>query len=138
LAEADNKDLVRRYLHTVWEEGNIDRSDAFLAPSYRRHTGAGATPLDAEGQRARLKGFRSAFPDVHLQIEDMLAEGDLVAFRFTFEGTHRGSFQGIEPTGVRVRASGLDIVLVEEGRLAEHWGGVDLTSLVQQLRTRSS
>lgn len=133
MAEAENKDLVRRYLEDVWGKGDIDGSAAYLTPDYRRHVGAGLTPLDSAGQQQRLNGFRSAFPDVSLQIEDMLAEDDLVSFRFTLRGTHEGAFQGIEPTGVKVKVSGLDMVRIEDGLLAEHWGGADLHSIRQQL-----
>lgn len=128
-----NKAVVRRYLDEVWNKGNIDGSAAFLAPDYRRHAGPGTDPLDIEGQRVRLHGFRAAFPDARLVIEDIIAEGDLVAFRFTMSGTHRGPFQGVAPTGRQVRVPGLDLVRLRDGLLVEHWGGADLASLRAQL-----
>lgn len=128
-----NKDLVRRYLHDVWSRGDIDGSAAYLTSGYRRHMGANAEPLDPAGQRQRLKAFRLAFPDSRVEIEDMIAEGDKVAFRFTLRGTHQGRFQDIEPTGVKVAAFGLDMVRIEDGLLAEHWGGADLHSIRRQL-----
>lgn len=133
MSEADNRQLVRRYLEQAWGEGDIEGSAALLAPGYRRHLGAGAAPLDPSGQQERLKNFRSAFPDVSLEIQDMIAEGDRVAFRFTLRGTHRGVFQGIAPTGIRVEVSGMDMVRTQNGLLAEHWGGADMYSLVRQL-----
>ena len=129
----DNKSIVRRYLEQVWNEGRIQESSVFLAPGYRRHTGPGTAPLDVEGQRVRLQSFRTAFPDVRLVIEEMLAEGDLVAFRFTMTGTHRGPFHGVPPTGVRISVPGLDLVRLKDGLLTEHWGGADLNSLKSQL-----
>ena len=128
-----NKDIVRRYLEQVWNDGDIAGSAAYLAPGYRRHTGPGAEPLDTEGQRLRLKSFRDAFPDVRLQIEEMVAEVDLVAFRFTMTGTHRGPFQGIPATGRRITVPGLDLVRLRDGLLTEHWGGADLSALRSQL-----
>jgi predicted ester cyclase len=128
-----NKERVRRYLDEVWNQGNIEGSASYLAPGYRRHVGPGAEPLDVDGQRDRLQGFRTAFPDVKLEIEQMVAEGDLVAFRFTMTGTHLGPYQGIEPTGVRVNVPGLDLVRLKDGFLTEHWGGADLTILKAQL-----
>lgn len=133
MPEQLNKERVRRYLDEVWNQGNIDGSAAYLAPGYRRHLGPDVEPLDIEGQRARLEGFRTAFPDVKLEVEQMIGEGDLVAFRFTLTGTHRGPFQGVAPTGVRVSVPGLDLVRLSEGRLAEHWGGADLAILKAQL-----
>jgi steroid delta-isomerase-like uncharacterized protein len=133
LSTEQNKQTVRRYLDEVWNQGRIEDSAAHLAPGYLRHVGPGAEPLDIEGQRTRLQSFRTAFPDVHLAIEEMVAEGDLVAFRFTMSGTHRGPFQGIEATGKRVSVPGLDLVRMKDGLLTEHWGGADLHLLRSQL-----
>jgi predicted ester cyclase len=133
LSPDQNKATVRRYLDEVWNRGDIEASDAYLAPGYRRHLGPGTDPLDIEGQRVRLQSFRTAFPDVSLVIEEMLAEGDLVAFRFTMSGTHEGDFQGIAPTGTRISVPGLDLVRLKDGLLTEHWGGADLNALKAQL-----
>ncbi|MGQ0679338.1 MAG: ester cyclase [Actinomycetota bacterium] len=133
MAEHANRDLMRRYLEQVWGKGDIGGSAAYLTPGYRRHVGAGIAPLDPVGQQERLQGFRTAFPDVTLQIEQMIAEGDVVAFRFILRGTHRGPFLGIEPTGRVVEVSGMDMVRFEAGLLAEHWGGADIHSIRQQL-----
>lgn len=133
MSTEENKATVRRYLDEVWNRGDIDASDAYLAPDYRRHIGPGTEPLDVQGQRVRLQSFRTAFPDVSLEIEEMLAEGDLVAFRFTMSGTHQGVFQGITPTGAKVSVPGLDLVRLRDGLLTEHWGGADLNALKAQL-----
>jgi predicted ester cyclase len=139
VSQERNKELVRRYLDEVWKKGNIDGTESYFTPEYRRHFGPTAPPLDIQGQAARLRGFRTAFPDVDLEIDDdMIAENDRVAFRFTLRGTHEGPFQGIEATGARISAIGVDIVRLEGGLLAEHWGGVDVNSIVQQLRAAPS
>ncbi len=131
-AEA-NKSLVRRYIQEVWQKRNIAAVDAFLAPNYRRHLSPTAAPLTRDGQRQRLAGFRAAFPDIQLAIEDVFAEGDRVAFRSTMRGTHHGIFQGIAPTGKHVTVALLDVVRIEDGKIVEHWGGPDLWDLLQQL-----
>ncbi len=133
MSTEQNKQTVRRYLDEVWNQGRIEGSAVHLAPGYLRHLGPGSEPLDIEGQRVRLQSFRTAFPDVHLEIEEMLAEGDLVAFRFTMSGTHSGLFQGFEPTGKRISVPGLDLVRLKDGLLTEHWGGADLNRLKAQL-----
>ena len=120
MSAEENKSLVRRYLEEVWQKGNPDAVDDFLAPNYRRYLSPTAPPLDLDGQRQRLTGFRAAFPDIQLTIEDMFAEDDRVAFRSTMRGTHRGVFQGIAPTGRHVTVSLIDIVRVENGKFAEH------------------
>ncbi|MEX2587609.1 MAG: ester cyclase [Actinomycetota bacterium] len=132
-SEEDNKRTVEDYLNQVWNEGRIEASDSFLDPAYRRHVGPASEPLDLDGQRVRLQSFRTAFPDARLRIEEMIAEGDLVAFRFTLSGTHRGPFQGVEATGRRVEVPGLDLVRLKQGKLTEHWGGADLNLLKAQL-----
>ena len=131
-AEA-NKALVRRYLEEVWQKRNPAAVAEFLAPDYRRYLSPTAVPLTRDGQRERVTGFRTAFPDIQLTLEDMFAEGDRVAFRSTIRGTHRGLFQGIAPTGKRVTVSLIDVVRIENGAFIEHWGGPDLWDLLQQL-----
>ena len=128
-----NKALVGRYLDEVWQKRNPAAVDEFLAPNYKRYLSPTASPLTLDGQRQRLAGFRAAFPDIQLTIEDMFAEGDRVAFRSTIRGTHQGVFQGIAPTGKHVMVALIDVVRVENGKVVEHWGGPDLWDLLQQL-----
>jgi steroid delta-isomerase-like uncharacterized protein len=119
------KALARRYIEVVWNQKDSAALDELLAPDYKRYVSATATPLTREGQRQRVSGFHNAFPDVHFTIEDLFAEGDRVVFRATLRGTHEGVFpfmQGVPPTGKQVTVSVLDVVRVEGGRFAEHWG----------------
>ena len=133
MSTEDNKSLVRRYLDEVWQKGNVMAADEFLAPNYRRYLSPTAAPLDVAGQKQRLAGFRAAFPDIQITLEDIFAEGDRVAFRSTMRGTHQGAFLGLAPTGRAVTVSLVDVMRVENGRLVEHWGGPDLLNLAQQL-----
>ena len=77
--------------------------------------------------------LRNAFPDGHLTLEDMVAEGDRVAARWTFQGTHRGQFMGIAATDKAVSISGIEIERFAGGRIVEHWEQADIMSLMQQL-----
>jgi predicted ester cyclase len=77
--------------------------------------------------------FRAAFPDLAYVAEEGLAEGDLVATRFSATGTHRGTFLGVAPTGRRVAYSGIDINRVQGGRIVESWVHYDALGLLQQL-----
>ncbi len=133
MSAEENKALLRRYVEEVWQNGNIAALDDFLAPTYQRHVSPTAPPLTREGQTQRLTRFRAAFPDVELTVEDVLAEGDRIAFRSTIHGTHQGAFQGIAPTGIRITVALLDVVRIEKGRFAEQWGGPDLLDLLRQL-----
>ncbi|MDX1469608.1 MAG: ester cyclase [Acidimicrobiia bacterium] len=128
-----NKALLERYMEAVWEKGDIDALTDFLHPGFRRHLGPTLGSLDLEGQIERLRGFREAFPDITITPEDVIAEGDLIAFRSTMRGTHRGVFAGLEPTGKRVTVGLVDLIRVADGRFIEQWGGPDMADLVRQL-----
>ena len=131
-AEA-NKALVRRLLETVKNGWTADVIQEFYAPSFRRYLNPTTAPLTAEGHRTRATRLREAFPDAIVTLEDIFAEHDRVAYRLTIRGTHQGVFQGIPPTGRQVTVSLTAIVRIENGRLVEEWGGLDLFDLRQKL-----
>lgn len=133
MSATENKELLGRYLARVWEHHDLDALDDLLSPTFARHVAASLPPLDRTAQRTRLEGFREAFPDVTIEVEDVVAEDDRIAFRSTMRGTHLGEFLGIAPTGRTITVGLVDIVRVEEGRFAEQWGGPDLFDLVRQL-----
>lgn len=108
----------------------------FLSPGYARHTSPTLPPLDLEGQIERLHGFRQAFPDITIEVDDVMVEGDCIAFRSTMRGTHKGEFAGIPPTGRHVTAGLVDMIRIEDGRFAEQWGGPDVFDMLQQLGAR--
>jgi len=82
-----------------------------------------------------IADIEAAFPDYELVPEDMLAEGDKVAVRCVFRGTHRGPFAGMQPTGKSVSAGLIIIYAIAAGRIADHWMQFDLFTLMQQLQT---
>ncbi len=133
MASEEPTSVVRRYIEEVWHKSNLAAVDEFLAPSYRRYVSPVATTLTRKGQKERLAAFRAAFPDSHLTIEDMLAEGDRVAFRSTIRATHRAEYLGIPATGRSVTISLIDVVRIEHGQIVEHWGGPDFFDLLRQL-----
>ena len=133
MSAAAHRALLARYVEEVWDKGNLAALDDFLAPDYRRHGSPTAAPLTRDGQKQRLAAFRAGFPDAALTLEDVLAEGDRVAFRSTLRGTHAGEFLGVAPTGARVAVALLDVVRVRGGRIVEQWGGPDLLDLLRQL-----
>ena len=110
MSASDNKTLLRRYFREVWEKQNPAAVRGFLASGYRRHTSPEAAPLTLDDQVQRLIGFRTAFPDIQIAIEDVITEGDRMAFRSTMRGTHQGELMGIEPTGKRVTVGLIDVV----------------------------
>lgn len=81
----------------------------------------------------RLHEFREAFPDIRVEVVDVVTSDDRIAFRSVMTGTHLGSFAEIPPTGREVVVSLLDLIRVEDGKFAEQWGGPDMFDLVRQL-----
>ena len=108
-------------------------ADEILSPDYRRYISPSTPPLTAEQQKQRIAGMRAAFPDLHVSVEDMITEGDRVAFRGVVRGTQQGAFLGLAPTGKQVTVFAFDVICIEQGKLIEHWGGPDLFSLLSQL-----
>lgn len=129
-----NKDVVRR-LYGLFEEGNIDEQvDELLAPDYVNHSpGTPDQPTGPEGVKAVLSMFRSGIPDLRLVIDDMIAEGDKVAVRYTLEGTHEGELFGVPPSGQRVSIESFTVERVSDGRIREHWRVTDTLDMMQQL-----
>ncbi len=131
--EDDNKATVRRYLEEVWNHRNLGIIDELAAPNYARYLSGQTAPLDREGAKQRIASFHQALPDLHLTIDDLLAEGDRVVFRITFTGTQQGHFMGMAPTGRGVTFSAIDITRLAGGKIVEHWGQMDVFGLLQQL-----
>jgi len=89
--------------------------------------------MDWNGAQQFLAPFTSAFPDLRRSIEDLVAEGDKVAVRFTVIGTHKGEFQGIAPTSKQVSFTVMDILTITDGKITEEWATADLMTLMQQI-----
>jgi steroid delta-isomerase-like uncharacterized protein len=133
MSAEENKARVRRFW-SVWEEGNIDLVDELLAVDHINHNPATPDqPTGAEGVREVVTMFRSAMPDLEVVIEDMIAEGDKVAVRYTLEGTHEGELFGVPPTGQRLSIKSIAVERVSEGRIKEHWRITDSLDMMQQL-----
>jgi predicted ester cyclase len=132
-AEA-NKALVCRFYEEVWARGNLDVADEVFTDGYVRHDfRAGEPEHGAEGQKRIAEAFRAAFPDLTWHLDFVLAEGDLVAARWTAGGTHLGSWAGISPTGRKMRFSGINAFRFADGKVVEIWNHRDDLGLMEQL-----
>ena len=131
---AENKALVTRFYDQVWDKGNVGFALEVFHEDYVRHdlrpTQAGP---GAAGMAALAASFRAAFPDAHWHVDLMLAEGDLVAARWTATGTFTGQWGAIEPTGKRAEFSGVNIYRFRGGKVAEIWNHRDDLGLMQQV-----
>jgi steroid delta-isomerase-like uncharacterized protein len=133
MSAEDNKALIRRFVDEVQSGGNIDLVDEICSPEFVNHSAPPGIPADREGIKIVTAMFRRAFPDSYFTVEDMVAEGDKVATRKTFHGTHGGEFMGIPPSGRSVSMGLIDIVRISDGRVVEHWSMGDTLGMMQQL-----
>jgi len=129
----ENKALIRRYFEEFRNRGDLAVADELLAPNYVLHAGLGEDIHGPEGCKQDIVMVRSAFPDLHITIDEMVAEGDKVASRWTFRGTHRGEFTGIAPTGKQVTLWGMSIDRIVGGKIVETWIRYDTLGVMQQL-----
>ncbi len=131
--QEDNKAVVRRWIE-AYNERDLEAEAAVLAPGLVVHVSAAPGPLEGlEAWRQFSGPFAEAFPDLRLTVQDIMAEGDMVAARVAFRGTHRGEFQGIPPTDKEVNFTAMEFNRVIDGKVEEHWVGLDLFGLMQQL-----
>jgi predicted ester cyclase len=136
MATEANKAKLRRIYEECFNQGNLATADELVAPDCR-DTSPGIPPgvstTGPDTLKSVVSQLRSAFPDLHVTIDEMVAEGDIVVARTTFTGTHRGNFQGISPTGQRVNCGAIDIVHVRGGQFVSHYGVQDGVGLLQQV-----
>jgi len=102
MSGTNNKLLADRVWEEVWHQGDLERIDELFAPDFVRHDPGGREIQGPEENRQFIKGLRAAFPDLRFTVLDQIAEGDKVAVRYRFQGTHLGDFQGIPPTRKQV------------------------------------
>lgn len=129
-----NKNVIRRLFEEVWNKGNLPVADELFAQNYSHHDSS--TPdfgRGPESEKKRVTLYRTAFPDVRLTVEDMIAEGETVTARWSCKGTHRGDLNGIAPTGKQFNISGISVARFTSGKISESWVNWDALGLMQQL-----
>jgi predicted ester cyclase len=129
----ENKALVRRLVDEVQSGGNIDVIDELCSPRFVNHSAPPGVPSNCEGVKQVTAMFREAFPDSYFTVEDMVAEGDKVATRKTFHGTHRGEFLGIPPTGQQISIGLIFHRRRARCQVVEHWSIADNLGMMRQL-----
>jgi steroid delta-isomerase-like uncharacterized protein len=120
--EKENKAIFRRYIEEVWNQSNLEVVDEIF-DRYVSHQPDGSTLERGPEDVKRFVGeFRVAFPDLHLSIEEQIAEGDKVVIRATFRGTHQREFRGMAPAGKEIEVKGVTVFrFSEEGKVVESW-----------------
>lgn len=126
------KAAVRRIFEQGMNKGDMSVFDQLIHPNYVNHDMPTPAP-GAVGFKAIVGMFKNAFPDMHMTIEDTIAEGSEVATRGYFTGTHKGDFMGVKPTGKSVKVAYSDIWKVDGDRFKENWVTIDMVGMMQQL-----
>lgn len=122
----ENKLLVHRYLEEVVNTGDVSRLAEFISPDYVEVFNNVRYPVGLEGARRHVLGVREVYPDLHVTIEQQIAEGDWVVSRITARGTHQGAWLGINPTGKALEFTGVNVDKVVGGRIVEHGGAANM------------
>ena len=130
--EEENKKTVRRAADT-FSAATFDDYLKFYHPDVTLHFVPPGAPQGRDGARAYYQVFLDGFPDVRVRVDDLVAEGDQVACRFTAEGTHRGNFMGTPATGKRVSVAGITVFKLANGQIIERWSEMNQIALLQQI-----
>ncbi len=130
----ENKALVRRWSEELWSQGNLAVVDAIVSPDYLRHDPGDPFPARGREDVKRLVGMlRAMLPDLTIEIEDMVAEGDKVVIRYTGLATDTEGFMGQPPTGKVTRTAAIQIFRIASGQIAESWAVRDDLGTLRQL-----
>ena len=134
MSAESNKALSRRLLDEAFNAGNIDVIDELVTTDFVNHDAALPEPMvGPDAAKATISGYRTAFPDLRITIEEQIADDQAVATRWSAKGTHEGDLMGMAPTGKQATVTGITIDRIVDGRIAESWTNWDTLGMLQQL-----
>jgi steroid delta-isomerase-like uncharacterized protein len=137
--EQENKQVVRQFFDLLDRHDTESMGQLLVSSTnYSFHIGGMPSPVDWNEHKRLLIDVNNAFPDLHHEIVDMVAEGDKVAIRLSVTGTHKGEFQDIPPTGKKLSLEEMGFITIIDGKITEGWISADTTGLMQQLGVLSS
>jgi steroid delta-isomerase-like uncharacterized protein len=132
MSQQDNIAATER-LGAAVNSGNLDAFHEIFAPNVIDRDPASDQAPGPEGFIQFFTGFRAAFPDLNISVEQLVADEDNVAIAYTVTGTHQGDFLGIPATGKSIKARGVQIARFENGQIVERWGSSDQLGILQQI-----
>lgn len=132
MSTEDNKSMVDR-AEELWNTGNMAIADEIYAKDFVNHDPGAPDVHDLETYKGFIGAVRAGMPDFRVTMEDMIAEGDKVAGRWTASGTHEAELVGIPPTGKQAFWTGMTIYRFSGGKIVEAWWSRDMLSLLMQL-----
>ncbi len=116
---------IKYFYETIISENQIERMAEFISPECCVKMGEKLTPVGIEGMKEHIKATKQTYPDYRMKIIKQFCDGDYVISEFIMEGTHKGEWIGIKPTGKRLVFTGVDIDKVIDGLIVEHGGAVN-------------
>ena len=130
----ESKTIVRRFYDEVMGQGRVELLDELMDPNFVDHGEAlFDSPQGRENLRQGIVAAQGVLPNLNVELEDIIAEGDLVGVRGTMRCTHAGTFLGVPGTGHELRWKGLAMFRIADGKIAERWFNSDSVSIVRQL-----
>jgi predicted ester cyclase len=126
-------EIARWVVEDVWNRGDFHLASQLVMPSLVLHFRGRSILMTFDAATQTVRNWREAFPDFHFRLEDMIVDGNRVALRIPFTGTHQGKFMGLEPTGKKIDVSETLILRIEDHKLAEMWEDYDEYGLRLQL-----
>jgi predicted ester cyclase len=132
--EQKNKALTRWWWEEVWLKGNVAAMDEFMAADYVDHPNLPGLPPGPEGMKQALTYYRAAFPQLQATLDDILAEGERVALRWSARDTHLGEWLDVPPTGHHFTMSGITIYRIAEGKAVEGWNSIEVNPTEEEQR----
>lgn len=132
MSTEENKAMVRKFFEEGPSKGNLSAADELLSSDFSIYGPLPVSP-GIEGMKEIITNCRAAFEHLNVTVEDMIAEGDTVAARFTARGVHKGDFMNLPASGKPITMTGIEIFRIKEGKIAEIWGEANLFGLMQQL-----
>jgi predicted ester cyclase len=133
MAFSTPKSVVLRLIDEVQTGGDYVVFDELIDPNFVDHTPSPGFSPNRDGARELYKAFNSAFSETVFKVDFQTVEDGLVTTRKVFNGTHSGNFLGIEPTGRSVSFDIIDVLRVQDGRITDHWGVLNIFALMQQI-----
>jgi steroid delta-isomerase-like uncharacterized protein len=135
LTQISLKEIAAKFTDEMWTRSNMAIADEILHPDFTDHDPVQGQGPGLEGFRQMVISFKSAFPDLNVKNEDVMEDEQLskLILRWTAQGTHQGEFMQIPPTNKKVSLRGIDILQVENGKIAERWGEFDALGMLAQL-----
>lgn len=121
MSPEDNKDAVRRYCEGCFNWQQTGVLDELIDPSYVFHEPTEGDVYGLEGIKQLASAYKAAFPDLTLAVDDVIGEGDEVACRLTYRGTHTGDFEGLGPTGKQIEVGATTICRLAGEKIVEEW-----------------